>query len=66
MVNFSSSIHPEGGGGGVGQAACTAEVCQGALGHSCFVYFLPDDKHLSRVEKCAFANVLSEAAQSRI
>ena len=40
----------------------SAEVCQGALGCSCSIDFLPDTKHLSRVEKSAFADILGKAA----
>ena len=40
----------------------SAEVCQGALGHS--YSFLPDSQHLSGVEKSAFTDILSKAAWS--
>ena len=42
----------------------SAEVCRGALGRSCSIEFLPDAKHLSRVEKPAFADILGKAAWS--
>jgi len=43
----------------------SAEVCQGALGRSCSIDFLPDVKHLSGVEKSAFSDILGKAAWSR-
>ena len=36
----------------------------GVLGRSCSIDFLPDAKHLSRVEKSAFADILGKAAWS--
>ena len=36
----------------------------GALGRSCSIDFLPDAKHLSRVEESAFADILGKAALS--
>ena len=36
----------------------------GALGRSCSIDFLPDAKHLSGVEKSAFADILGKAAWS--
>ena len=42
----------------------SAEVCRGALGCSCSIDFLPDAKHLSRVEKSAFVDILGKAAWS--
>jgi len=41
------------------------EVCRGELGRSCSIDSLPDAKHLSGVEKSAFADILGEAAWSR-
>jgi len=43
---------------------CSAEVCRGALGRGCSIDFLPDAKHLSGVEKSAFADILGKAAWS--
>ena len=45
--------------------ALSAEVCRGALGRSCSIDFLPDAKHLSGVEKSAFADILGKAAWAR-
>jgi len=42
----------------------SAEVCWGALGRNCSIDFFPNAKHLSAVEKSAFADILGEAAQS--
>jgi len=42
----------------------STKVCRGALGRSCSIDFLPDAKHLSRVEKSAFADILGKAAWS--
>ena len=46
------------------QNSNSSEVCQGALECNCSIDFLPNAKHLSAVEKSAFADILSEAAQS--
>jgi len=43
----------------------SAEVCRGALGHSCSIDFLPDAEHLSGVEKSDCTDILSKDAWSR-
>jgi len=62
MIKLHSIVHR-----GI-QEVCSnnssAEVCWGTLGHSCSID-LPDAKHLSGVEKSAFADILGKAAWSR-
>jgi len=43
----------------------SAEVGRGTLGRSCSIDFFPDAKHLSGVEKSAFADIVGKAAWSR-
>ena len=63
MIKLHSIVHR--GIQEVCSNSSSAEVCRGTLGHSCSTDFLPDAKHLSGVEKSAFADILGKAAWSR-
>ena len=44
--------------------ALALTYCWGSMGFDCFIDFLPDAKHLSAVNKSAFADILGESAWS--
>ena len=46
------------------QNSNSSSVEVGVLGRNCSIDFLPDAKHLSGVEKSAFADILGEAVWS--
>ena len=62
MIKWHSIVHR--GIQEVCSNSSSAEVCRGTLGRSCSIDFLPDAKHLSSVEKSAFADIVGKTAWS--